>query len=303
MPVYVMGLDSNALMPANEYYIWYKGLYLKYNKSINPVTQKQDYTRTDSFLTISAEDERTIWRMMAEFARAWAYANDLRVRVTPGVIFHPGCLQQIKKHKNEYRDFRTLTLCRGFMQNTEFLRIANVDTEEKSELLRLYTIADANPDVYFKTLFFWHTIVYPSKNEHDAVRYINSVYNDLQYIETQKNTIHDGTFGEITNNDIGSYIQKRVRNAIGHICRNSGVSIIIDDVKQQQHLRAVADILKAIAKEKLDKVYNLNKNAPREICRLFDPDTEFGPQLNVQDKDIDIPDNMITPFNVSTGPI
>ena len=129
------------------------------------------------------------------------------------------------------------------------------------------------------------------------------MYDNLQYIETQKNTIHDGTFGEITNNDIGEYIQKRVRNAIGHICRNTGVSLIIDDVKQQQHLRAVADILKAVAKEKLDKVYNLNKNAPREICRLFDPDTEFGPQPDANDKNIVIPDNMITPFNVSTGSV
>lgn len=303
MPVYVMGLDSNALMPASEYYIWYKGLYLKYNKSINPATQKQDYARTDSFLTISNGDKGYIWRMMAEFARAWAYANDLQIRVSPGCVFHPGCIHQIKKHKNEYRDFRTLTLCRGFVPGTEFLRIANVDTEEKSELLRLYTTADANPDVYFKILFFWHTIVYPSKNDHDAVSYINSVYDKLKYIESQKNTIHDGTFGEIKDNDIGEYIQKRVRNAIGHICRNTGVSLIIDDVKQLQHLRAVADILKAVAREKLDKIYNLDKNAPKEICRFFDPDIEFGTQSIVSDKNVSIPDNIITPFNVSTGVI
>ena len=60
MPVYVMGVDFNALMPVNKYYIWYNGLYLKYNKSINLVTQKQDYTRTNSFLTISDGDKRNM---------------------------------------------------------------------------------------------------------------------------------------------------------------------------------------------------------------------------------------------------
>ena len=294
-----MGLDSNALMPRNEYYIWYKGLYLKYNKSINNVTDKQDYTRTDSFLTISEDDKNKIWSLMAEFARAWSYANDLRVRVVPGIISNPGSLKQIKKHTNSYRDFRTLALCRGFMEGTEFLRIAHVDTEEKSQLLRLYTTADANPDVYFKILFFWHTIVYPSKNDCDAAVYINSIYDSLEYLETQKNTIRDGTFGQIEDNNIGDYIQKRVRNAIGHIQRNSGISLVIDDNKQLQHLHAVADILKAVARHKLDTDYNLKQNAPFSVCRLFNPDAEFGPTIPNDDKNIGVPDGMITPFNIT----
>lgn len=294
-----MGLDSNALMPRNEYYIWYKGLYLKYNKSINNVTNKQDCTRTDSFLTISEDDRNNVWSLMAEFARAWSYANDLRVRVVPGIISNPGCLKQIKKHTNSYRDFRTLTLCRGFMEGTEFSRIAHVDTEEKSQLLRLYTTADANPDVYFKILFFWHTIVYPSKNDCDAAVYINSIYDSLEYLETQKNTIRDGTFGQIEDNNIGDYIQKRVRNAIGHIQRNSGISLVIDDNKQLQHLHAVADILKAVARHKLDTDYNLKQNAPLSVCRLFDPDEEFGAIAHQDNKNEMVPDAMITPFNIT----
>lgn len=178
---------------------------------------------------------------MAEFARAWAYANNLQVRVTPGMISEPGNLRQIKQHTNGYGDFRSLSMWSGFMPGTEFVRIAHIDTEEKSELLRLYTTADANPDVYFKILFFWHTIVYPSKKDWDAVKYINEKFDLLIGEDTQKETIFDGTFGEIEDGDIGKYIYERIRHAIGHIQRHTGISLIVDDVKQRQHLYAVPE--------------------------------------------------------------
>jgi len=43
MPTYVMGLDSTAVLPNEPCYIWYKGLYLKTNKSINPHTNQINF--------------------------------------------------------------------------------------------------------------------------------------------------------------------------------------------------------------------------------------------------------------------
>lgn len=282
MKTFVLAFDSTMIMPSNYYYIWYKGLYMKYIKRINPHTGKQDFSHTDSILSISDEEDSNVWLKMSEFARAWAYANNVKIRVSPGITVCPAFLSQIKKALNTYGDFRTLSMYNGIMKGAEFVRISLVDSPEKADLLRLYTMADANPEIYFKILFFWHTIVYPSKNDIVAVNYINKIFPLLHIEQTSNNILFDGTFGIIENNNIGQYVQKRIRNALAHIKRNDGISLILEDNKQMKHLGVIANILKNIAKYKLDNDYNLNQNAPTSVCRLYNPDIEF----NQQDSDI-----------------
>jgi len=225
---------------------------------------------------------------MAEFARAWAYANNLKVRTVPGTIIQPAVLSRIKDHTNAYGDIRTLQPQMGFMNGMHFARIAKIDTSEKSELLRLYTTADANPDIYFKILFFWHTIVYPGQNdwEHGA-KYINDNIDNLpKYLQSSvqdfKKEILTGKFGKVKDDNIGNYIKSKIRDSIAHIVRDSGdnVSLVLDDVDQTQHLHAVATLLEHIAKYKLDNDYHLKENAPITICRLYNPDVEFAEPNN-----------------------
>jgi hypothetical protein len=272
-----MGVDSNAIMPQKNYYLWYKGFYMKYITNINPRTHSLDTKNTDSILTIAhRESERNVWRAMAEFMRAWAYANDLQINVIPGMTNN--CepqLKQIKEFCNQYGDLRRIPLYMGFIKGTEFVRVAQIDTEEKSELLRLYTTAEANSNVYFQILFFWHTIVYPSGNDDNAVQYVNNHLTNVDNIECYKKRILDGTFGTVQNNDIGAYIKSKVRHAIAHIVRNNHINIVIDDIKQGNHLHAIKEVLKGVARYKLNTDYSFSENAPSSICRYFDPDIEF----------------------------
>lgn len=275
MPAYVMSLDSNAVMSRNEYYLWYKGMYIKYKKNINPHTQKPDFHHTDSFFSVSYGQEADIWMRMAEFARAWAYANDIQIRVIPGMISSVASERQIRTLNYQFCHLRTLAQWKGFPDGMEFSYVTKIDTEEQATLLKLFTTADASPDLYLKILFFWHTLVYPSTDDYVAARYINEHISQFDEISNYIATLHDGTFGNVKNDDIGLYILQHIRHALAHIKRNSGISLIVDDIRQIHHLDAVTKILKIIAKYKLDNDFSLNQNASFDTFHMFQPEIKF----------------------------
>ena len=275
MFAYVMSLDSSAILSQKSYYLWYKGMYMKYMKSINRYTGMPDFQHTDSFFALSSSGEQNIWIKMAEFARAWAYANDLNIRLDPGMIISTSSFKQIESINYECCKLRTLARSQGFVDGAEFIKVTKIDTTEQADLLKLYTTADASPDLYQKILFFWHTIVYPHSNDFNGAKYINEHISRIDMISSYIPILYDGTFGNIENNDIGSYIQKHIRNAIAHIRRNNGTSLIIDDISQAKPLDAVAKVLKAIAKYKLDNDFCLKYNLLYKDFHMFNPKTEF----------------------------
>lgn len=279
MAVLCMSVDSGAIMKKNEYYLWYKGIYIKYLRKNKPDGTK-DLHYSDSILTFSYSnaEEKDLWRKMAECMRAWAYSNDLDINLVPGMVNH--CYprpEQIKIFSNMYSEPKRCAFERGFMEGCEFLRIAKIDTDEKAELLRLYTEANSNFNIYFQILFFWHTIVYPSGNDDTAVDYINNHIDDAeQYREKgfYRKNIFRGAFDRAETDDLGLYIKRKIRNAIAHIVRKGHQNLIIDDINQRHHLDFIRMLLKDIARYKLDNDYDFKTNAPISICRLFDPDKE-----------------------------
>ncbi len=279
MAVLCMSVDSGAIMNANEYYLWYKGIYIKYLRKNRPDGSK-DFHYSDSIFTFSYSScsEKDLWRKMAECMRAWAYANDLDINLVPGLINY--CYpkpEQITVFKNMYSEPKRCAFEYSFMPGTEFVKIAKIDTDEKAELLRLYTEANSNFNIYFQILFFWHTIVYPSGNDDTAVNYINAHISDIESQRGkdffQKN-IFRGAFDKADTDNLGLYIKSKIRNAIAHIVRRGHQNLIIDDIEQRHHLDFIRMLLKDIARYKLDNDYDFKTNAPRTICRLVDPATE-----------------------------
>lgn len=275
-----MSVDSNAIMNDNEYYLWYKGIYIKYMRKNKP-DGTQNFHYTDSIFTFSKSsvEEKELWNKMAECMRAWAYANDMDINLVPGIIIH--CFttpEQILTFKNMYSEPRRCALGRGFIRGAEFLKIANIDTEEKATLLRLYTEANSNFNIYFQILFFWHTIVYPSGNDDKAVNYINSHIDDVEkFVEKgfYRKNIFRGAFDNEDTSDLGLYIKRKIRHAIAHIVRHGHQNLIIDDIEQLHHLNYIRLLLKDIARYKLDNDYGFKINAPKSVCRIINPDTEF----------------------------
>ena len=279
MSVLCMSVDTSAFMKRNEYYLWYKGIYIKYLRKNKPDGSK-DLNYTDSILSFAntSFEEKEIWRKMAECMRAWAYANNLDINLVPGLInYCRTSPDQIKKFQNMYSEPKRCAFERTFVPGTEFVRIANIDTDEKAELLRLYTEANSNFNIYFQILFFWHTIVYPSGNDDTAAQYIN---DHIIYAEQSKGNgfyrreLFRGAFDRADTTNIGGYIKSKIRHAIAHIMRHGHQNLIIDDIDQRHHLNCVVTLLKDIARYKLDNDYDFKINAPASICRLVNPDEE-----------------------------
>lgn len=108
---------------------------------------------------------------MTELLRAFAYANDARIRVLGMMICHDSIPErEIKRVTNRGCDRKHIPI--DINHAYSFVRVALIDTPEKSELLRLYTEAISNHNVYFQIMFLWHAIVYPSSCDDNAVTYI-----------------------------------------------------------------------------------------------------------------------------------
>lgn len=267
MSIFAIAVDCNVELKRDVYYIQYKGIHLKYMKSDHPM----ETSRLITTYTHQNEIDK-LYLTMTEFLRAFAYINDYRVRTSIGMEL--GNNVPLKDFTGGYIERRTIPID---TRSDEFSYVAHIDKNIKAELLRLYTEANSNSNIYFQILFFWHTLVYPSKKHSDAVKYINQnihvinseIYN-IDYInKTSSNQ-------NITTENFGEYIKNNTRHAIAHIVRNNpeDFSISIDNLKQEKHLYALAQALKILAKYRLDNDFNMKENAPGNICSYFNPDNE-----------------------------
>ena len=144
--------------------------------------------------------------------------------------------------------------------------LPKIETEVQNKTIRLYRHARSCIDVYSQTLFFWHTLVYPSKDDKDASCYIQKfindkidgygyVYEDIERLLKDKN----GAFSEtLCENNFGKYIRDYVRHAIAHIVRYGDRSIELDNINQESHMEMISRILRYIARYKIQKEHRLS---------------------------------------------
>ena len=254
----------------NNYYLKYKGLYLKYQKC----TKDSESDVLTAFYT--DEEENEVYKKVMEFAYAYAYYRDYECLISDYL-------------QNDVLDFYSMAKYPGgfvvnrklYMEKKEYPwdlpPITLISSKKQSDLLQLYTRANSNQDPIFKCLFFFHTIVYPSKNDNTVIpTYINNylaeniIPQHLKYLLTY--LLENSAFGDIKNNDFGNHV-KNIRNSIAHIIRNSqdDANLRLDNIEQNRYLGSLARVLKEIAKYKLDTEYDFCKLADKSIISAYDP--------------------------------
>lgn len=265
MKLVVTNVDTNMILPKDEYYIKYKDVYFKY------LTVPKS---TDTLLALAKDDEEKshVYKMASEFIRAVAFINNSDVKLTrPFEVVVGGTYKDLPKFKNKSQNHKSLPKNMGMTGG--FIKISHIDTEEKANLLRLYTDARSNDSIYFKILFYWHTIVYPSTDDWSGARYINQYVEKNPLEQYHINVLLESPFGTF-DGDLGRFIKQNIRDAIAHICKTGdSTSLSLDCVEQEESLFIISRILDKVARYKLENDYSLLINTPGSVCSYFDPDT------------------------------
>jgi len=153
--------------------------------------------------------------------------------------------------------------------------ISSITNEEQSQLISLYRQAKCSVNPYFRTLFFWHILVYPSKNDNIAVDFIN---NNLQRTEKlytdfiEQNPIFSLN-GKI-NTSLGEYIKNGARHSIAHIVRDEklGVSLEQENWEQIRHIATIGGILENLSRYKIEEEYNVKGVSDMDVLAKFNPE-------------------------------
>lgn len=259
----------------NDYYLKYKGLYLKYQKC----AKDSESDVLTAFYT--DEEENEVYKKVIEFAYAYAYFRDYECLISGYIQNDVLDLRNITEYTGGYVVNRKL-----YMEIEEypmekcpwaFPPITLISSEDQANLLHLYTRANSNQDPIFKCLFFLHTIVYPSKDDNIVIPlYINNYLEKNiipQYLEYSLTyLLANSAFGDIKNNDFGKHV-KNIRNSIAHVIRNSqnDTNLRLDNIEQNRYLGSLAHVLKEIAKYKLDTEYDFCKLADKSIISAYKP--------------------------------
>lgn len=259
--ILAIGVDSSIGLTKEKYFFQYKGRDFKY-------IPNHPKNRTDDLVGYGKSLNET-YDLMTEFLSAFAYATDSRI------IPHPGLSSPIEgvpleKINITYGQRRSIN-AEELMD--EICYIPPLKTKEQINLARLYREANAVNNVYFQILLYWHTLVYPSKNDDHAVAFIDDIDKDLPkqiswLADSLKRIKSNPVFSKDKkiSTSLGNYMKNGIKHSISHIVRQEewGVALELDSFEQSRHLYDVATFLKAACRQRLDTKYRMN--APHELA-------------------------------------
>lgn len=278
------------LKPVQSYKFTYKchncvlyGPKLVEELPCRPSIISNDYQHTLKIFYYSPGEAARAWAVALEFLTVWIYANDKKFLIIsehpcnriPNVLEIPKFSDKISTNGTA---FEKIYCTNG---NEVY------SCEQQIQILRLFAIADSSINVYGKCLFFWHVLTYlpnppieNNKYEPDsiAVEYINSKFKYVTLSDQTKLGLKVKPFDKINNENyenFGEYIKKGIRHAIAHFQRPvKNVSIKVDDLGQEYHFLAIADILRQIAKMKIEEKCSFIDSPDPSIFTLHEEITE-----------------------------
>ena len=267
MQAFSFGVETNAIVKEDYYYIIYKGKKLKYIKC-------KSAGSTDTLVTCIRNDTEIAdaYSLMTEFMRAFAYTYSLNVVMHEGMLSSGIREEYLSRYIGGARGRKVLPLD---TRVDELVLLPPIDTPIKAELLRLYTDAKSCHNVCLSILFYWHCLVYPSPDDQAAVDYINKNLLNIQAIEYSLDTLkNEGTFGEVDLASLGEYIKNNVRNSLAHIVRKhpNSVNLSLDNWYQMRALHSVSFILQSLARHRLDRDFGFFEFAGLDTVRYFTPE-------------------------------
>lgn len=260
-----VAVDTAIKLKGPSHLFRFKGFALKYT-----VSQSEQWTDCISICyPLEKCSSNKAYEIVTELLSLWSFEQD--EPVIPGIGMLAGTPFSTEASalvaniitQNRVRVPKTTTC------DTIFY-LPKIETEVQNNIVRLYRHARSCIDTYSQVLFFWHTLVYPSKSDSDASRYIQQftsnkidgyghVYEDIGRVLKDK----IGAFSEgLCESNFGEYIRKNVRHAIAHIVRYQDRSLEIDNIDQVAHINIISRILHYIARYKIQNEHGLSSKKP-----------------------------------------
>jgi len=228
---------------------------LEYKQTLFRYTPADNMTDSDNLICqMGTLDYAGAYKKAYELFSAISFVDHSRVKLGGGLTdvllvapIEQMNIRQVERRAIPVEDRRSI-----------ITEIALVQNEEQEVLLRLFRHANTVNDPFTQVLFYWHTLVYPSTSEQEAVRFVTdnapALNIDLgSYRQEALDTRHFDSAQR--SQDFGTYIQQGVRNSIAHIVRNrTGYeSLDMDNLKQTWHVHYVSDVLEKLCRFKLEK--------------------------------------------------
>ncbi len=273
-------VDTAIKLKGPSHFFRFKGFALKYT-----VSQSEQWTDCITICYPLGECScNKAYEIITEFLSLWSFEVDEPIIpgrcITAGTPFptEESALKAKITTQERVRVPKT-TSC------DTILYLPKIETEDQGKSVRLYRQARSCINVYSQVLFFWHTLVYPSRNDKGAQYYIQKftddkidgyshVYKDIKLLIKDKT----GVFSEeLCESNFGKYIRDNVRHAIAHIVMKRGRSLEIDNIDQQAHIGMISRILRYIARYKIQNEHGLSLKKPHGtdyFMTLKNPDSE-----------------------------
>jgi len=261
---WVFVVDTIIKFPESVYYFKYKGLEFKY------ITGYKENKVDTLVIRYSNITDIEAYRLVAEYLNALAFRGnsflDFDSRTQQNLNAK---LNELNFSSDERRSYHSYDII------PDIFFISNITNKEQSQLISLYRQARCNKNPYFQTLFFWHTLVYPSKNDDNAVDFINNNIDKVEKFQfdfIEKNPIFSRN-GKI-NTSFGEYIKNGVRHSIAHIVRDKkrGVSLEQENWEQIRHVATIGAILEDLSRYKIENEYNVKGYPDMNVLARFNPE-------------------------------
>jgi hypothetical protein len=268
-----IAVHSSIRMERDVYYFIYKNMELKYTSATRPRDTDMLTSRTAS--QTSTDD---IYSLMTEFLSAFAFVADAEIIPEPGASTELN--STLARYTGGYSASRSVPIRERM---NEFHYIPPIHNEEQATLLRLYRQARSSRNIYLRILFYWHSLVFPSKDDLSAVDFVDKLCCNLperlKYISEQIDRIMDAPLFRPPDTEIeslGDYIRDGVRNSIAHIVRDrpGTQNIRLDLHSELRHLNDISRVLHQFSRFRLENDFDINGPHDPEIFRYFDPENQ-----------------------------
>jgi hypothetical protein len=270
--IYAIGVDISIAFCKDVYYFRYKGVDFKYVPHY-----KSDETDDLVCKIPKGSSQPQMFELMTEFLSAFTFANNAQV------VVHSGINSQVDAKLNNVNiRFSVKRSINPSEPMDDFYKIALLNTPEQIQLARLYREANSSNNIYLQILFFWHCVVYPSKDDNEAVDYIDNLVGnwppELEYMRERIKRITSNKIflSDSKNKDvnIGKYVKDSIRHSIAHIVRKSDadVNLRLDSWEQLRHLHDVEAFLRCVARYRLENEYTMKASNDTEIFRYINED-------------------------------
>lgn len=239
---------------------------INYKKTLFRYTPAKSLRESDNLVCqMDQLDYAGAYNKAYELFSAISFSERVQVKLGGGLTDVPmvRSIEEMNIGQAEHR------LMPAFEQRLKIHELALARTDEQVTLLRLFRHAYSVNDPFTQLLFYWHTLVYPSDREHDAVSFVtmNAPLVKEDRALFRKDALRHQFSNLGTSQDLGEYVQKGVRHSIAHIRRdkNEYNSLDMDNLHQIWHVQYISGLLERLCRLRLERDFQIEIGTDPQI--------------------------------------